>query len=181
MRRNGLIAMDVEKGDELLAARLATDDDDVILATEKGQSIRFTVSSIRTSLRTSGGVKGIRLAPDDRVVAMEVADSEAFLLVVTTNGFGKLTPIKRYPQQRRAGSGVRTFRLTGKTGDITAAKQVSLSQQVMIISADGIVIRTPAKEKDPKKGITVQGRSTQGVKLMKLDEGDRVVAVTCFS
>ncbi len=181
VRSNGLIAMDVEEGDELLAARLATDDDDVILVTEKGQSIRFTVSSIRTSLRTSGGVKGIRLAPDDRVVAMEVADPEAFLLVVTTNGFGKLTPIKRYPQQRRAGSGVRTFRLTGKTGDIAAARQVALSQQIMIISANGIITRTPVQEGNTKKGITIQGRSTQGVILMRLSGDDSVVAITCFS
>jgi len=111
---------------------------------------------------------------------MEVADPKAFLLVVTTNGFGKLTPISQYPRQRRAGSGVRTFKLTENTGDVAAAKLVSLSQQVMIISADGIVIRTPAKEEDPKKGITIQGRSTQGVRLMRLGGGDKVVAVTCF-
>ncbi|MFC1941171.1 DNA gyrase subunit A [Chloroflexota bacterium] len=181
VRSNGLIAMDVEKGDELVSARLATAQDDVILVTQKGQSIRFAVSSIRTSLRTSGGVCGIRLASDDRVVSMEVASPDAFLLVVTAKGFGKLTPVSQYPRQHRAGSGVRTFKLNEKTDEVAAAKLVSPSHQVMIISADGIVIRTPVKEKDPKKGITIQGRSTQGVKLMRLGEGDKVVAATCFS
>jgi len=180
VRSSGLIAMDLEEGDELVAARLATDKDDVILVTEKGQSIRFAVSSLRASSRTSGGVCGIRLATIDRVVSMDVVYPDAFLLVVTTGGFGKLTPINDYPRQHRAGSGVRTFKLTEKTGDVADARLVSLSQQVMIISADGIVIRTPVKEKDPRHRITIQGRSTQGVGLMKLDPGDKVVAVACF-
>ncbi len=180
VRSSGLIAMDVEEGDELVVARLATDKDDVMMITRKGQSIRFAVSSLRASLRTSGGVAGIRLTPDDRVIGMEIAYPNDFLLVVTANGYGKLTSVQSYPKQKRAGSGVRTFKLTEKTDEVAAAKLTSLSQQVMIISADGIVIRTPAKEKDPKKGITIQGRSTQGVRLMKVEEGDRVVAVTCF-
>lgn len=180
VRSSGLIAMDLEEGDELVAARLATDQDDVILVTEKGQSIRFAVSSLRASSRTSGGVCGIRLATDDRVVSMDVAYPDTFFLVVTTGGFGKLTPINDYPRQHRAGSGVRTFKLTEKIGAIADARLVSLSQQVMIISAGGIVTQTPVKEKDPRQGITIQGRSTQGVRLMKLDPGDEVVAIACF-
>jgi DNA gyrase subunit A len=112
---------------------------------------------------------------------MDIVFPEAFLLVVTTGGFGKLTPVGDYPQQHRAGSGVRTFNLVEKTGEVAAVKLVSLSQQLMIISADGIVIHTPVKEKDPRKGITIQGRSTQGVKLMRLGRGDKVVAIACFS
>jgi len=180
VRSNGLIAMNVKKGDELLSARLANDDDDVILVTRKGQSIRFAVSGLRATSRTSGGVRGIHLMPNDQVISMEVAAPESFLLVVTVNGFGKLTPVKRYPRQHRAGSGVRTFQTTGKTGEIAAAKLTSLSQQVMIISSDGIVINTPVKEKDPRQGITIQGRSTQGVRLMRLGDGDEVVAVACY-
>ncbi|MFC1861843.1 DNA gyrase subunit A [Chloroflexota bacterium] len=180
VRSSGLIAMDVEAGDELVAARLATDNDELIMVTGKGQSIKFAVASLRTSLRTSGGVCGIRLASGDRVVTMEVAHPEGFLLVVTANGFGKLTPVNQYPKQHRAGSGVRTFKLTEKTDIVAAARVVFLSQQVMIISADGIVIRTPVKERDPKKGVTIQGRSTQGVRLMRLLPGDSVVAITCF-
>jgi len=91
-----------------------------------------------------------------------------------------LTPISEYPRQHRAGSGVRTFKVIEKTGDVTAARLVSQSQQLMIISADGIVTRTPVKEKDPRQGITVQKRSTQGVRLMRLAPGDKVVAIACF-
>jgi len=180
VRSSGLIAMDLAEGDELVAACLATDQDDVILVTEKGQSIRFAVSGLRASSRTSGGVRGIRLAPDDRVVSMDIAYPDTFLLVVTTEGFGKLTPVSHYPRQHRAGSGVRTFKLTEKTGEVAAAKLLSQSQQLMIISADGIVTRTPVKEKDPKKGITLQGRSSQGVRLMRLGNNDKVVAIACF-
>jgi DNA gyrase subunit A len=111
---------------------------------------------------------------------MEVAYLDAYLLVVTDQGYGKLTPVDSYPRQKRAGSGVRTFKLTEKGDGVAAARLTFLTQQVMIISADGIVIRTPASEKDPKKGITIQGRTTQGVRLMRLDEGDKVVAITCF-
>ncbi len=180
VRSSGLIAMDLEEGDELVATCLASDQDDVILVTQKGQSIRFAVSSLRASSRTSGGVHAIRLATNDKVVSMDKAELDAFLLVVTEGGFGKLTPIGNYPKQHRAGSGVRTFKIIEKTGDVAAAKLVSLSQEVMIISADGIVTRTPVKEKDPRQGITILGRSTQGVRLMRLDPGDRVVAVASF-
>lgn len=180
VRSNGLIAMDVEKDDELIVSRLATDVDEIMIITRKGQSIRFTADSLRTSLRTSGGVRGIKLGSGDEVIGMEIANSEGFILVVSENGFGKLTPVKDYPLQKRAGSGVRTFKTTDKTGLVAAAKLATLDQQVMIISADGIVIRTPVKEKDPRKGITIQGRSTQGVTLMRLDDKDKVVAVTCF-
>jgi len=180
VRSSGLIAVDLEEGDELVAACLATDQDDVILVTQKGQAIRFAVSGLRATSRTSGGVCGIRLAPEDRVGSMDIAYPDNFLLAVTTGGFGKLTPVGDYPRQHRAGSGVRTFKLTEKGDEIAAARVVSPSQQAMIVSADGIVICTPVKEKDPRKGITIQGRSTQGVRLMKLGHGDKVVAVACF-
>ncbi|MFC1951937.1 DNA gyrase subunit A [Chloroflexota bacterium] len=180
VRSSGLIAMDLEEGDELVAAGLAIDQDDVMLVTQKGQSIKFVVSSLRSASRTSGGVCGIRLAPDDQVIGMDIAYPDAFLLVATSGGFGKLTPISEYPRQHRAGSGVRTFKLTEKTGDVAVARLVSLSQQLMIISADGIVTCTPIKEKDPRQGITRQLRSTQGVRLMKLASGDKLVAVAVF-
>jgi len=180
VRSSGLIAMDLEAGDELVAARLATDQDDVILVTQEGQSIRFAVSELRASSRTSGGVCGIRLAPDDRVVSMDIIYPDTFFLVVTSGGFGKLTPVGNYPRQHRAGNGVRTFKLAEKTDEVVAARVVSQHQQLMIISADGIITRTPMKEKDPRQGITIQDRSTQGVRLMRLGGGDRVVAITCF-
>jgi DNA gyrase subunit A len=180
VRSSGLIAMDLEPGDELVAACLATDQDDVLLVTEQGQAIRFAASELRAVSRTGGGVCGIRLSPGDQVVAMDIVYPDAYVLAVTTGGFGKLTPVAAYPRQHRAGGGVRTFKLTEKTDKVSAIRVVSLSQQAMIISADGIVIQTPVKEKDPRKGITIQGRSTQGVRLMKLDPGDGVVAIACF-
>jgi DNA gyrase subunit A len=177
VRSSGLIVMDLEKGDELMAACLGTDSDDVILVTQRGQSIRFAVKSLRTSLRTSGGVRALRLIVDDRAVSIDIASAGAFLLIVTAGGYGKLTAIDDYPRQHRAGSGVRTFRITEKTGEVAAAKVVTQSQQLMIISADGIITRTPVREKDPRKGITLQGRSTQGVRLMRLGANDSVVAI----
>lgn len=171
VRSSGLICMDVESGDGLVAARKAAGQDDVVLVTKKGMSIRFSVESIRTSLRTSGGVKGIKLNPGDEVVGMGIASPNAYVLVVTTEGHGKITPIDQYPKQQRAGSGVRTIKLVDKTGDLADAKIVKLAQQVMIVSANGQVTRTSAKE------ISILGRSTQGVILMRLDEGDHVVGV----
>ena len=172
VRSSGLICMDVEKGDEIVAARTATELDDVVMVTRKGQSIRFGVDSVRTSLRTSGGVKGIKLDDGDEVVGMGVAYPGSYVLVVTTEGHGKVTPIDQYPKQQRAGSGVRTIKLVDKTGDLADAKVVRLNHQVMIVTANGQVTRTSAKE------ISILGRSTQGVILMRLDEGDHVVGVT---
>jgi DNA gyrase subunit A len=177
VRSSGLIAMSLEKGDELVAACLGTDSDDIILVTEKGQSIRFAVKSLRASLRTSGGVRALRLVAEDQVVSVDIAHPDAFLLIVTDGGYGKLTAVNDYPRQHRAGSGVRTFRTIEKTGAVAAAKVVTQSQQLMIISADGIITRTPVREEDPRKGITVQGRSTQGVRLMRLSHSDSVVAI----
>jgi DNA gyrase subunit A len=180
VRSSGLIAMDLAKGDNLVAACLATEANDVILATRRGQSVRFPVDELRTSLRASGGVRAIRLSKDDIVIGMDITQPEAFMLTVTSGGHGKLTPVEDYPCQHRAGSGVRTFKTTEQTGLVSAARIVAQNQQVMIISAKGIITRTPVKEKDPRKGITIQGRSTQGVRLMRLEAGDSVVAIAAF-
>jgi DNA gyrase subunit A len=180
VRSSGLIAMDLASGDELVSVCLAMDKDDVILVSQKGQSIRFGVSSLRPASRTSGGVRAIRLVKGDGIVSIDKADPDAYLLVVTAGGYGKITSMAEYPRQHRGGSGVRTFKIIPKSGDVAAAWVVSLSQQVMIISAEGMVTCTPVKEADPRQGITIQGRSTQGVRLMSLDPGDQVVAITAF-
>ena len=180
VRSSGLIAMDLSKGDSLVAVCQGGETDDVLMITQKGQSIRFPISELRTSLRASGGVCGIKMEKDDKVVSMDVAQPGSFVLTVTSGGHGKLTPIEDYPLQHRAGSGVITFKIVDKTGDVAAAKAVTPDQQVMIISANGIITLTPVKEKDPRQGITVQGRSTQGVRLMKLEGKDHVVAITAF-
>lgn len=174
VRGSGLIAMDLEKGDELIAADIANDKDDTLLITEKGQAIRFVVSSLRATFRTSGGVRGIRMAADDRVIGMDIVRPKTFLLVITSGGFGKLTEVDSYPRQHRGGSGVRTFNTIPKTGAVAAVEIVTLPEELMIISAEGIVERIPVK------GISVQGRRTQGVRLMNISPGDRVVAIAHF-
>jgi DNA gyrase subunit A len=171
VRSSGLICMDVETGDELVSVHIATDKDDVVLVTRKGQSIRFGVDSIRTSQRTSGGVRGIRLLPEDEVVGMGIAYPKSYVLVVSTEGYGKLSQIEDYPKQQRAGSGVKTIKLVDKTGDLADARIVTRVHQVIFVSASGQVTRSPVKE------ISVLGRATQGVRLMRLDEGDVVASV----
>jgi DNA gyrase subunit A len=182
VRSSGLLAMDLAAEDELVAAQVATDKDDIMMFSRRGQSIRFPVKNLRTSLRASGGVRGIKLTNSDWVVSMEIAirDLEGYVLTVTEKGFGKLTPIGDYPNQHRAGSGVRNFKIVDKTGEVVASRIVLPDQQLMIISAEGIITRTPVREKDPTKGVTIQGRATQGVRVMRLDEGDRVVAISSF-
>jgi DNA gyrase subunit A len=179
VRTSGLIATDLEEGDEQVAACLAAEKDEVIMITQKGQSIRFAVSELRASSRTSGGVRGMRLASGDSVVAMVIPKPDAYLLIVSVQGYGKITPVSEYPSHHRAGGGVRTFRITEKKNDrVASARIVSLTQQIMIMTAQGIVIRTPIKEGN--WGISILGRNTQGVRLMKPDPGDEIVAVTSF-
>ena len=179
IRSSGIIAMDLEKGDELVASCLATDNDDVILITEQGQSIRFNVKSLRASSRTSGGVRGIKLEGDDRLGSMSVAIAGAFLLVVTLKGYGKLTEIEEYKTQSRGGVGIKTLKVTEKTGKVAAARLVRQTEQLLLISQEGMVISTPLKDEDGN-GIPNLGRNTQGVIIMKMDEGDRVAAIAAW-
>ena len=172
VRRSGLIAMDLEEDDELIGARLAHADDDVLMVTAEGQAIRFTVAELRSASRTSGGVRGIRLAPGDMVVSLNLATRDCELLVVTEHGYGKRTPIDEYPTHNRGGGGVITARITEKTGHVAAARMINeKDNDLMIITAGGIVIRTDVSE------IWKLGRSTQGHRLMNLAEDDSVVAV----
>jgi DNA gyrase subunit A len=178
VRNSGIIAMDLEEGDELVAAGLASDRDDVVLITEQGQSIRFLVESLRSSSRTSGGVRGVRLEEGDKLVSMSVVIPEAYLLVVTDNGYGKLTAIASYKQQTRGGIGIKTLKVTDKTGKVAASKLVTQTQQLMIISNDGMVMSTPVK--DAEGGIPILGRDTQGVIIMRMEEGDCVAAIAAW-
>jgi DNA gyrase subunit A len=178
VRSSGLLAFDLPPNEGLVAAALATDDQEVIMVSAEGQSIRFPVNELRASLRASGGVDGFKIEEGDEVVSLEIVKPEGYLLVATVQGFGKITGLGEYPIQHRAGSGVRTFRTTDKTGPVVAARVVDEKSEVMLVSSNGIITRTPVKEEDPRLGITEQGRSTQGVRLMKLDEGDTIVGIT---
>lgn len=173
VRRQGLIAMDLEDDDELIGAKLAHADDDVLMITAKGQAIRFTVAELRSASRMSGGVRGIRLAPDDIVVSLNLTPKDSELLIVTEYGYGKRTPIDEYPRQTRGGGGVITSKVTDKTGRVATARILTeKDNDLMIISASGVVIRQDANS------IKRAGRNTQGVTLMNVADGDVVVAVS---
>ena len=172
VRRSGLIAMDLEEGDELIGARRTGSKDQVLLVTAHGQSIRFEVQELRSASRMSGGVRGIRLEEGDGVVTLDTVREDAELLVVSSNGYGKRTPLKEYPTQGRGGGGVRTMRVTDKTGPIAAARVISSDDNdLMIISSGGTVIRQGVQH------IAQGGRSTQGVRLMSISNSEVVVAI----
>ena len=173
VRRNGLIAMNLEDDDELVSARLARAEDDVLMVSTNGQAIRFTVAELRSASRTSGGVRGIRLAEDDALVSLNPIAEGGALLVVTENGYGKRTPVDEYPSHNRGGSGVLTARLNDKTGKIAAARLITeRDSDLMIVSAAGVVIRMDISV------IRVLGRTTQGTLVQNLADGDTVVSVS---
>ena len=178
-RSRGIIAMNLEHGNELVAVTMATDYDDVILITEQGQSLRFKVESLPASSRTSGGVCGIKLEDGDKLVSISAVIAGAFLLVVTANGYGKVTEIEEYMVQNQGGAGIKTIKVTDKTGKVTAARQVQQTEQLMLITKKGLVISTPFRDEDGG-GIPNMGRNTQGVILMKMDEGDQVAAIASW-
>jgi DNA gyrase subunit A len=172
VRRSGLIAMNLEEDDELVGAKLAHADDDVLLVTAHGQAVRFAVSDLRSASRMSGGVRGVRLSNEDTLVSLNLAIEGGELLVVTEYGYGKRTPISEYPRHNRGGAGVMTGRVTEKSGHIAAARVITdKDSDLMIISASGIVIRTDVSL------VRTTSRATVGVTLMNLGEGDTVVAV----
>ncbi|HEX8983119.1 MAG TPA: DNA gyrase subunit A [Ktedonobacterales bacterium] len=173
VRSLGLIAMDLEPGDELIGARLCSANDTVLLVTERAQAIRFEVQELRAASRTSGGVRGIRVDGHDQVNSLcAVPDNtNPELLIVTWNGYGKRTPLNEYPVHGRGGGGVITARLTDKTGSLAAARILTdEDHDLMIVSAEGTVIRTDWRT------VAQTSRPTQGVRLMNLGSGDRVVA-----
>ncbi|HLH73754.1 MAG TPA: DNA gyrase C-terminal beta-propeller domain-containing protein, partial [Chloroflexota bacterium] len=171
VRSNGLIAMQLDDGDELVAARRTSGNQDVILVSRSGQAARFSEVDVRASNRNSGGVRGMKLARGDVVVAAEVVESGADLLVVTENGYGKRTSLSEFEPHGRGGSGVRAIAQSKRNGLVSTARVVRSDDEVMVISADGLVLRTSVE------GISRTGRAAQGVILMNLSSQDRVAAV----
>jgi DNA gyrase subunit A len=174
VRRAGLISMDLEPGDEAVTAKQAAEGDDVIFISDRGRGVRFSVKELRAASRASGGVRGIQLAPNENLVGMEVVTPKMQLLTVTANGFGKRTPFEAYPRHHRGGAGVITHQITDKTGPVVAARTVNDRQELMIISASGIILRTRIDSIPPV------GRSTQGVHLMGVGPGDSVASISVF-
>jgi DNA gyrase subunit A len=174
VRRQGLIAMNLDEDDELIGAKLAHIGDDVLLISAQGRAMRFSVDDLRLASRTSGGVRGMRFDADDSLVSLNLVhpDDQGELLIVTEKGFGKRTPLAEYPRHHRGGSGIATSKINEKTGLIATARIVTeRDSDLMIISASGVVIRTDMST------VRIAGRVTQGVTLMGLNDGDTVVAI----
>ena len=181
VRRSGLIAIKLKQSDVLGWVKLSSGQDDIMLVTSKGQSIRFKEKNVRIMGRGAAGVRGIRLKKDDEVIGVDIIaegkpGKDEQLLVVTTNGFGKRTNLAAYKVQGRGGSGIKTAQITPKTGNMAAAMIVSRkieTEDLIIISKKGQVIRLTIKS------ISILGRATQGVRLMRFkDSDDKVSSVT---
>jgi len=182
VRRTGLKAIKLQQGDVLRAARIAKKGEEVMLVTKQGKSIRFKEHDIRTMGRGAVGVKGMRLAKGDEVIGMDIIKAEreerkekSYLLVVTENGYGKRTKVKGFRLQHRGGSGIKAARITEKTGMIVFSQIIGEEKKdLVVISQKGQVIRTPLSS------ISIIGRAASGVRVMKLDRGDKVAAAICL-
>jgi len=193
VRKSGLIAISLKKGDVLKSVQKSNGQDQVILVTKKGQVILFKEKDIRPMGRQAAGVKGIRFKKDDKVVGMDIiqtkneklpegkpsasygaSKTKNYLLVLTENGFGKRTDLTEYRLQKRGGSGIKTAKVSPKTGDVIFSKLITDEEDLIVISRKGKVIRTKISQ------IPKLSRVTQGVKIMKLEDGDRVASATCI-
>jgi DNA gyrase subunit A len=168
LKADGIIAIKMREGDELVGVRHSSGDDDVLLVSELGQAIRFSERDVRPMGRDASGVQGMKLRGSDEVISVAIAADDSDLLVVTENGFGKRTRVSEYPRKGRGGMGVKTIQLTEARGKLVGARVVRDGYQVMLISTGGTVIRVPVED------VKRLGRSTQGVIVMRLREGELV-------
>ena len=178
IRRGGLASLKIRPGDALLSVGLASETQDVVMVTEQGMSVRFNSASLRPRLsRATGGVKGISIRDDDSVVGMNIVNEDDELLVVTLNGYGKISPLKRYRQQKRGGKGLRTLKITNRNGPIVATAVINpdvrddSDGKLFLLTERAQVIRTNLSE------IRSTGRITQGVRLVTPDQNDRISAI----
>jgi len=177
IRTNGLIAIKLDDGDELRWIQKTTGNDDVIISTSAGQAIRFNEQDARPMGRSARGVRGIRLRPNDKVVGMDIADDDSKkLLVISENGYGKATKVANFPSHKRGGVGIKAAVVTSKTGPIIAVHTIEPSAvEVLLISNEGQAIRLGIKD------IPTLGRTTQGVRIMRMSEGDKVASLGLMS
>ena len=172
-RKTGLIAITLKEGDKLISVALANGNENVLVVTKLGKAIAFSEEDVRPMGRNAGGVRAILLEKGDEVVSMELdIDQQRKMMVITENGFGKRTPLEEYRLQARGGKGVATYDKSkfGKTGTLVGATLVSEDDEVMVINSNGVIIRIRADE------VSTLGRTTQGVKIMKVEKGNRIVS-----
>ena len=182
VRRSGIIAIRLDKDDQLISALVTEKGDEVMIATAEGQSIRFKESDVREMGRTAGGVTGIKLKKTDEVIGVDVIKNNqqkdakiGAFLTMSANGFGKKTSLKEYKVQKRGGSGIKTAKVTSKTGKLIVAKVLTGTEEELIaMSKKGQVIRTALKD------VSALGRQTQGVTIMRLRSGDGIASLTCI-
>ncbi|MFB5676991.1 DNA gyrase subunit A [Paenibacillus terreus] len=171
IRKGGLIAINLREDDTLIEVKLTDGEQEMVIGTANGMSIRFPESDVRSMGRSATGVKGITLDEEDTVIGMDVVDKELDILIVTTRGYGKRTPASEYRVQSRGGKGIKTINITEKNGPVVGLKVVKAEEDLMIITASGTLIRTSME------GISTMGRNTQGVKLINIREEDAVATV----
>ncbi|HAA2279443.1 TPA_asm: DNA gyrase subunit A [Listeria monocytogenes] len=171
IRQSGLRAVELRENDELISVQMTDGSKNMIIATKHGQSIYFPEENIRVMGRTAAGVRGIRLREDDEVIGMEVLEDDEKVLVVTEKGYGKQTPASQYPLRNRGGMGVKTVTITEKNGNLVAMKTVTGEEDLMLMTVSGVLIRFEIDT------VSQTGRSAMGVKLIRLDEDEKVATV----
>jgi DNA gyrase subunit A len=170
-RAAGIIAVELDPGDKLVGVAITDGTRDVILGTSEGKAIRFAEGDVRPMGRNAAGVRGIRLPDGEQVISLIIPDSDGLILTASENGYGKLTPVADFPVHGRGGQGVIAMQTSDRNGRLVAATQVAVSDELMLMSSTGTLVRTRAGE------ISVLGRNTQGVRLIKLDLGERLIGV----
>jgi DNA gyrase subunit A len=170
-RSAGIIAVALDPGDRLVGVAITDGLRDVMLCSSSGKAVRFAEDDVRAMGRTAAGVRGIRLPPGDEVISLIIPDADGLILTASENGYGKLTPVEEFPRHGRGGQGVIAMQTTERNGGLVAATQVATTDELMLMSSSGTLVRTRAGE------ISVLGRNTQGVRLIRLDEGERLIGV----
>ncbi len=170
-RQAGIIAIELDPGDRLVGADITDGTKQIILCSSSGKAIRFDENDVRPMGRTAAGVRGIRMPDGEEVISLIILNEAGMILTASANGYGKLTPLDDYPVHGRGGQGVIALQTSERNGRLVGAMQIKQDDEVMLISSSGTLVRTPVSD------ISVQGRNTQGVRLIRLDEGDRLVGL----
>ena len=175
LRKNGLIAISLREGDELLKVKVTRGDADIVIVSERGNAIKFNEQDVRPMGRTAAGVKSMNLREDDIAVCMDIAVDDEDLLVISENGFGKRTPLVEYKRQNRGGVGLITYKISEKTGKVVGATVCKSEDELMLINTSGVAIRINVSD------VSVTSRATMGVRLMRTSDEERIAAIAKIS